>query len=228
MTDATLTPKQAFEQLLEGNERFAEDRPQKTDQDRGRRAELAQGQHPFALVFGCGDSRVAAELVFDQGLGRLFVVRTAGHVVSSGVLGSVEFGVSLLSIPLVVVLGHDSCGAVTAGVEALRTGDMPGGFLRDIVERVAPSILVAQRAGDASVPAVLTEHVHQTVRLLAERSPVLAEAVSAGRCAIVGLVYSLAEGRVRVVDVVGDLGDVGGDMGDVGPVAVDRHDENAG
>lgn len=221
MTDATLTPRQAFEELLAGNQRFAEDRPEKTDQDRGRRAELAHGQHPFALVFGCGDSRVAAELVFDQGLGRLFVVRTAGHVVGSGVLGSVEFGVSLLNIPLVVVLGHDSCGAVTAGVDALRTGDMPGGFLRDIVERVAPSILVAQRAGDASVPAVLKEHVHQTVHLLAERSPVLTEAIAAGRCAVVGLVYSLDEGRVRLVEALGDVGDMG-------VAATDGHDVTVG
>lgn len=221
MTDATLTPRQAFEELVAGNRRFAEDRPEKADQDRGRRAELAHGQHPFALVFGCGDSRVAAELVFDQGLGRLFVVRTAGHVVGSGVLGSIEFGVGLLNIPLVVVLGHDSCGAVTAGVDALRTGDMPGGFLRDIVERVAPSILVAQRAGDASVPAVLKEHVHQTVHLLAERSPVLTEAVAAGRCAVVGLVYSLDEGRVRLVEALGDVGDVSA-------LSADGHDVTVG
>lgn len=206
MTDATLTPTQAFDQLLQGNRRFFEDQPTKTDQDRRRRAELAEGQQPFALVFGCGDSRVAAELVFDQGLGKLFVVRTAGHVVDAGVLGSVEFGVDLLSIPLVVVLGHDSCGAVTAGVNAFESGDMPGGFLRDIVERVAPSILVAQRAGDATVPAVLIEHVRQTVRLLVERSPVLADAVAAGRCAVVGLVYSLDEGRVRLVETLGDVG----------------------
>jgi carbonic anhydrase len=164
---------------------------------------------------------VAAELVFDQGLGRLFVVRTAGHVVGSGVLGSIEFGVSLLNIPLVVVLGHDSCGAVTAGVDALRTGDMPGGFLRDIVERVAPSILVAQRAGDASVAAVLKEHVHQPVHLLAERSPVLTEAITAGTCAVVGLVYSLDEGRVRLVEALGDVGDVGA-------VAADGHDVTVG
>jgi carbonic anhydrase len=207
MTDATLTPAEAFEQLLAGNQRFAEDRPTKTDQDRGRRAELANGQHPFAVVFGCGDSRVAAELVFDQGLGRLFVVRTAGHVVDAGVLGSVEFGVDLLSIPLVVVLGHESCGAVTAGVNALETGTMPRGYLRDIVEHVAPSLFVAQRAGEATVPAVVAENVRQTVRLLVERSPLVAEAVAAGRCAVVGLVYDLVEGRVRMIDVLGDVGE---------------------
>jgi carbonic anhydrase len=207
MTDATLTPREAFEQLLEGNQRFAEDRPTKTDQDRGRRAELADGQHPFAVVFGCGDSRVAAELVFDQGLGRLFVVRTAGHVVDAGVLGSVEFGVDLLDIPLVVVLGHESCGAVTAGVNAFETGTMPPGYLRDIVEHLAPSLFVAQRAGDTSVPSVVSENVRQTVRLLVERSPVVAQAVAAGRCAVVGLVYGLVEGRVRLVDVLGDVGE---------------------
>jgi len=215
MTDATLNPREAFSELLAGNRRFAEDRPNKTDQDRGRRAELANGQHPFAVVFGCGDSRVAAELVFDQGLGRLFVVRTAGHVVDAGVLGSVEFGVDLLSIPLVVVLGHDSCGAVTAGVEALEQGTMPGGFLRDIVEHVAPSVLAAQRAGDASVNSAVAEHVKQTTRLLVERSPVVSDAVDAGRCAVVGLVYSLVEGSVRVVDVLGDVGDVAGERHDV-------------
>jgi carbonic anhydrase len=207
MTDATLTPREAFEQLLEGNQRFAEDRPTKTDQDRDRRAELADGQHPFAVVFGCGDSRVAAELVFDQGLGRLFVVRTAGHVVDAGVLGSVEFGVDLLDIPLIVVLGHESCGAVTAGVNAFETGTMPPGYLRDIVEHLAPSLFVAQRAGDTSVPSVVAENVRQTVRLLVERSPVVAQAVAAGRCAVVGLVYGLVEGRVRLVDVLGDVGE---------------------
>ena len=215
MTDATLTPAEAFEQLLAGNQRFAEDRPTKTDQDRGRRAELANGQHPFAVVFGCGDSRVAAELVFDQGLGRLFVVRTAGHVVDAGVLGSVEFGVDLLSIPLVVVLGHESSGAVTAGVNALATGTMPRGYLRDIVEHVAPSLFVAQRAGEATVPAVVAENVRQTVRLLVERSPLVAEAVAAGRCAVVGLVYDLVEGRVRMVDVLGDVGEHVADGHDV-------------
>jgi carbonic anhydrase len=205
--DAALTPTTAWTELLAGNGRFAEGRSTHADQDADRRAALASNQRPFALVFGCGDSRVAAEIVFDQGLGRLFVVRTAGHVVDVGVLGSVEFGVDLLSIPLVVVLGHDSCGAVAAGLAAVDSGVMPGGFLRDIVERVTPSVLAAQRAGDSSPAAVGAEHVRQTVRLLVDRSAVLAEAVERGACAVVGLVYALDEGSVRVVDVVGSLDD---------------------
>lgn len=200
-----MTPEQAWEQLRAGNARFAEGRSTNSDQDIARRAEVASEQKPFALVFGCGDSRVAAEIVFDQGLGRLFVVRTAGHVVESGVLGSIEFGVEYLDIPLVVVLGHDSCGAVGASIDSVETGVLPNGFIRDIVERVTPSVLAAQRAGRTSPEEVGAEHVRQTVRLLVDRSAVLAEAVDRRECAVVGLVYALDEGRVRFVDVVGDL-----------------------
>lgn len=205
MTDTQKTPAEAWAELSAGNARFADGRSTNSDQDVARRAEVAKVQKPFALVFGCGDSRVAAEIVFDQGLGRLFVVRTAGHVVDSGVLGSVEFGVDILSIPLVVVLGHDSCGAVAASLESVQTGVLPNGFVRDIVERVMPSVLAAQRAGRSKPEDVGAEHVRQTVRLLVDRSAVLAEAVDRRECAVVGLVYALDEGRVRVVDVVGDL-----------------------
>jgi carbonic anhydrase len=200
-----MTPDQAWAELSAGNARFAEGHSTNSDQDIARRAEVAKEQKPFALVFGCGDSRVAAEIVFDQGLGRLFVVRTAGHVVESGVLGSIEFGVEYLKIPLVVVLGHDSCGAVAASIESVETGVLPNGFVRDIVERVTPSVLAAQRAGRTSAEDVGAEHVRQTVRLLVDRSAVLADAVDRRECAVVGLVYALDEGRVRFVDVVGDL-----------------------
>ena len=205
---AVTTPAEAWRALLEGNDRFVAGQPHGAHLDRERRAELAEGQRPFALVFGCGDSRVAAELVFDQGLGHLFVVRTAGHVVDTGVLGSVEFGVVHLDIPLVVVLGHDSCGAVRATVEAVGSGELPAGFVRDIVERVTPSVLAAQRQGRTSPDDVEAEHVRQTVRLLVDRSAGLADAVEAGRCAVVGLVYRLVEGRVSVVETVGALPDL--------------------
>jgi len=201
------TPADAWRTLLEGNARFAAGRRHEPEHDLARRAELANQQRPFALVFGCGDSRVAAEFVFDQGLGHLFVVRTAGHVVDSGVLGSVEFGVANLAIPLVVVLGHDSCGAVGATMDAVTDGTLPAGFIRDIVERVTPSVLAAQRQGLTSADEIEAEHVRQTVQLLVDRSAVLATAVREGRCAVVGLVYRLVEGKVSVVETVGDLPD---------------------
>lgn len=199
------TPGEAWRALQEGNSRFVHGDLAHPRQDAARRAELTGGQHPYALVFGCSDSRVAAEIVFDQGLGDLFVVRTAGHILDSGVLGSIEFGVAVLRIPLVVVLGHDSCGAVAATVEAVENGAVPGGYLRDVVERVMPSVLTGRRTGATTVDEVVTEHVRHTGRLLAERSVALADRVAAGSCGLVGLCYSLTDGRTHLVDAVGDL-----------------------
>jgi len=205
VTPRPQTPAQAWQALQEGNARFVAGEPRHPDQDAARRAEIADGQTPFALVFGCSDSRVAAEIVFDQGLGDLFVVRTAGHVVDTGVLGSLEFGVAVLGIPLVIVLGHDRCGAVEATVAAVDSGTMPGGYIRDVVERVMPSVVSGRSRGVHDVAALVGEHVRHTAGLLTQRSVVLSEAVAAGRCAVVGLTYTLADGRVSVVDTVGDL-----------------------
>lgn len=201
------SPAAAWAALLDGNGRFVGGEAPTGDTSQARRAALEQGQSPFALVFGCSDSRVAAEIVFDQGLGDLFVVRTAGHVTDAGVLGSIEFGVAVLGIPLVVVLGHESCGAVGATIDVVDGGELPRGYVRDVVERVTPSVLNARRrhGPDADAEDVLVEHVLQSVDQLARRSVVVAEAVAAGRCAIVGVVYTLRGGAARVVEVVGDL-----------------------
>src|SRR5690606_41469675 len=104
-------------------------------QGAARRAELAVAQNPFAVIFGCSDSRVAAEIIFDQGLGDAFVVRTAGHVLDTTVIGSIEYGIGVLGTPLIVVLGHDHCGAVEAASDALRTCQIPHGFVRWNVDR---------------------------------------------------------------------------------------------
>jgi len=144
------TPAEAWAKLVRGNKRFVAGEHWHPNQDATRRDSLTGGQTPIAVFFGCADSRVAAEIIFDRGLGDLFVVRTAGHVIDSGVLGSIEFGVAVLDIPLVVILGHDSCGAVSAAVKAVETGVLPGGYIRDLVERVTPSVLSAQRAGKTS------------------------------------------------------------------------------
>lgn len=199
----------AWKALKEGNERFVAGEPIHPSQDVARRAALASGQKPTAAVFGCGDSRVAAELIFDQGLGDMFVVRTAGHVVDSAVLGSLEFAVDVLSVPLIVVLGHDSCGAVKATLAALDGGAVPGGYLRDIVERVTPSILLGRRDGLRAVDEFETRHVNETVSMLASRSTVIANGIAAGSLAIVGATYHLADGRVSARDHLGDIGDYG-------------------
>src|SRR3954470_3922955 len=115
-------PGEAFELLLAGNQRFVAGAPEQPNQDATRRAEGAPSQRPFAVLFGCSDSRLAAEIIFDRGLGDLFVVRTAGHTIGPEVLGSLEYAISILHTPLVVVLGHNSCGAVTAARDAFVHG----------------------------------------------------------------------------------------------------------
>ncbi|HRW19370.1 MAG TPA: carbonic anhydrase [Dermatophilaceae bacterium] len=189
--------------LAAGNARFMAGERHHPNQDVQFRAKLAGKQQPFALFFGCADSRVAAEIIFDQGLGDLFVVRTAGHVVDIAVLGSMEFGVDVLGIPLIVVLGHDSCGAVRAGKAAVEDGEMPSGYVRDIVERVTPSVLAARRAGHTSTDHIEAEHVRQTAALLAERSRTIAEAIDTGSLGIVGATYDLRVGQARVVTAIG-------------------------
>ena len=209
----TDTPTQAWHALSQGNNRFVEGALAHPNQDADRLSATAERQSPFALVFGCMDSRVAAEIIFDRGIGDLAIVRTAGHVLDSGILGSLEFGVTVLQIPLVVVLGHDGCGAIAAALAAHRTGQMPGGYVRDIVERITPSMVTARVAGrgiDEIDPDELTEeHVRHTVHLIAERSTPIADRILSGQCAVVGAGYRLAEGRVRFLESLGDVEDEG-------------------
>jgi carbonic anhydrase len=207
------TPGEAWAELAAGNTRFVTGHLSHPNQDAARRHMLAGGQRPIAVFFGCADSRVASEIIFDMGLGDLFVIRTAGHVVDTGVLGSLEFGVGVLDIPLIVILGHDSCGAVAATMQAVDTGVLPSGYIRDIVERVTPSVLTAHRKGLTSAEEVESEHVRHTIRLLTERSNLIAERIRSGRLAIVGAAYELDEGRARVVDAVGDVGPLEDDAG---------------
>jgi carbonic anhydrase len=194
-----LSPAEAYAVLLEGNSRFVRGERLHPHQDADRRSKSAPGQRPFAVLFGCSDSRLAAEIIFDRGLGDLFVVRTAGHVSGAEVLGSVEYGVAVLGAPLVVVLGHDSCGAVTEASEAERGGVAPAGYLGDVVERVMPSVLAARARGFTEVDEFVDEHIRRTVGGLVGRSVLLAGEVSAGRCAVVGLSYRLSEGTVSCV-----------------------------
>lgn len=200
-------PVSAWTALREGNRRFVEGNPQHPSQSVDRRAELLESQHPTAVIFGCGDSRVAAEITFDQGLGDMFVVRTAGHVLDDSVLGSIEFATELLSVPLVVVLGHDNCGGLAATLDALDNGSVPGGFIRSIVERIAPSVLMGRQEGLTSFDDLLGKHVMETARLIMDRSRLIAERVEAGECAIVGVTYTLSDGRMKLRGVVGDVGE---------------------
>jgi carbonic anhydrase len=201
------SPATAWKALKEGNGRFVAGQPAHPSQSIEDRARLAHSQKPTAVLFGCADSRVAAEIIFDQGLGDMFVVRTAGHVIDSAVLGSIEYAVTVLNVPLIVVLGHDSCGAVQATLAAIDDGVVPGGYVRDIVERITPSVLQGRHAGLTRVDEFEMRHVNDTVTQLRVRSSSIAERLAAGTLAIVGLTYHLAEGRVVLRDHLGDIGE---------------------
>ena len=199
------TPQAAFDRLLAGNQRFVDDQPTQRNVDSSRRRQLTQSQLPYSVLFGCADSRVAAELIFDVGLGDMFVVRTAGHVFDTVSLGSIEYGVEVLGVPLVIVLGHDSCGAITAARQAFDTGDFPEGFISDLVARLLPSVAHANAAGYTDVNSTVAQNTIDTVNRLYDRSQIIKTAVDEGRTAVVGLTYQLKDGRVHVVAHHGDL-----------------------
>ena len=199
MTHWPMTPDEALEYLLEGNKRFVAGQVDHPNQDAARRAASVNVQRPFAVLFGCSDSRVAAEIIFDRGLGDLFVVRTAGHLVGAEVLASVEYGAAVLDVPLVVVLSHDSCGAVGAALQAHESSVTPPGNLRIVVERLTPEILAARAQGITDPDEVARFHGLATARTLLEQSALLRERVEAGVCGIAVLAYRLVDGRTHLV-----------------------------
>lgn len=202
------TPPQVWREMQRGNARFVAGEPQHPRQDVDRRAELAGHQAPHAALFGCSDSRLAAEIIFDKGLGDLFVVRNAGQVISDSVIGSLEYAVAVLRVPLILVLGHDECGAVSAAINAV-DADSPAlpVHIQGIVDQIMPAVdrvRLASGSTDASGIDALEvgrEHLRDTVGALLAASELISDEVAAGTLAIVGANYRLREGRV-VPDVV--------------------------
>jgi carbonic anhydrase len=202
------TPSDALRRLIEGNQRFLQ-RGDATLEARAFSPDLAvQPQVPFAIVLGCSDSRTPVEILFDQGFGDLFVVRIAGNVVAPSVVGSIEFAASQFGTRLVVVLGHTRCGAVSATVRAIETGNGPESKnIRAITDRVAPNIEGIVRASNGTNdPKLMRELMRANVRASAHHlrhgSQLLEELVLAGRLAVVGAEYELETGQVHFFDGV--------------------------
>ena len=190
---------QALQRLLDGHRRYLEGHGLHLHQSARWRAAVAQGQHPFAMILGCADSRVPPEIVFDQGLGDLFVIRTAGHVLDGAGLGSVEYALEELEIPLVMVLGHERCGAVQAAVQARETGRVVSGHLGSIVAAIAPAVAdAAAEAGDL-VDNAVRANVFRVIRQLEQESSLLALRVAAGSARIVGARHDLDTGEVELL-----------------------------
>ena len=202
-----ITALEALERLREGNLRFASGQASESGlANRTRRAELVAGQQPFAIVLGCSDSRVPAEIVFDQGLGDLFVIRVAGNIVAPSQVGSVEFAAERFGTRLVVVLGHSQCGAVLATLEELRRpDDNQSRNLRSIVDRVRPSVegLLATGAEwtrDALVHEAVRANIRASANHLRHGSEVLERLIQSDGLLVVGAEYSLESGMVDVFD----------------------------
>ncbi len=204
-----ISASQALRRLREGNHRFVSDAPsRKAVTARVRRSELAAAQEPFAIILGCSDSRVPAEIVLDQGIGDLFVIRVAGNIVAPSQVGSVEFAAERFGTRLVVVLGHSRCGAVVATLEALQqpTGSTSRN-LQSIVERIRPSVepLLAAPPGcgpDALLEHAVRAHIRASVSQLRHGSKILEELIQEESLLIVGAEYSLETGFVDFFDDV--------------------------
>ncbi|QJU53971.1 carbonic anhydrase [Herbiconiux sp. KACC 21604] len=208
------TPARVWATMQRGNARFVGGTPKHPRQDVETRATLANLQTPRAALFGCSDSRLAAEIIFDLGLGDLFVVRNAGQVVSDSALGSLEYAVEVLGVSLIVVLGHDSCGAVRAAIDSQLPGAAPlPGHIRGLVDQIVPAISQLSPERDAEgalvaepdAGAVGKAHLRATVGKLLESSEIISAAVADGRLGIVGANYRLAEGRAVAHVSIGDL-----------------------
>ena len=204
-----ISAREALERLRDGNRRFVSGmRRNATLTNQTRRSELAAGQEPFAIILGCSDSRVPAEIVFDQGLGDLFVIRVAGNIVASSQIGSVEFAAERFSTPVVVVLGHSRCGAVLATLEELmRPKENQSRNLRSIVDRVRPSVeaLLAtelRHDADALVRQAVRANVRVSANHLRQGSEVLEQLIEKEQLVVVGAEYSLETGIVDFFDGV--------------------------
>ena len=193
----TLTPDQALRLLKEGNDQFRMDAPYRAAQGRERRIELARGQAPFCVLVGCSDSRVPPELLFGRGLGELFIIRNAGNTIDTAALGSIEYGVSLLGCPLVVVLGHENCGAVAAAVEVVEKNASFPGVIGEMIQPIIPAVLAARRSsGGMPLDDAVVANAKRVAARLKTQSPIAQEAVRQDKLKIVAARYDLNTGSV--------------------------------
>ena len=188
---------EALTRLMEGNQRYVWHRVRHPDESVARRKQLETAQHPFAVILACADSRVPPELVFDQGLGDLFVVRVAGNVVDDAVLGSIEYAVEHLNTKLIMVLGHEKCGAVSAAVEG---GDPPG-HLKSLVQAIQPSVDATRNEPGDKIHNCVIANARRVAGQIRASEPVLKEAVQKNGLQVVAADYALDTGKVTLLDV---------------------------
>jgi carbonic anhydrase len=198
-----LTPKQALAKLKEGNRRFVEDANACAADLAARRTELAAGQHPWAIVLTCSDSRVTPELIFGGvTLGELFVVRNAGNVLDTGALGTIEYGTEHLHAPLVVVMGHKKCGAVAAACDVVKKGAQLEGSIGKMVQPILPVALAALFTSEDFVGQTVRNNAVSGAKRIAEESAIVSHLVDSGTVKIVAAVYDIETGEVQFIDKI--------------------------
>ena len=190
-----IDPDKSLQSLIKGNERFVNLHLKHPDQTGKKRAEMVKGQHPFAVILSCSDSRVPPEILFDQGLGDLFVVRIAGNILDDDVLGSIEYAVEHLGVSLVVVLGHEKCGAVIAAVKGVNQVC----HIQSLVKRLQPAVDQAKTEKGDITDNAIHDNIQMDVNNLKKSEPILAEYVKAGNLKIVGSYYHLNNGKVDFI-----------------------------
>ena len=195
--ESALTPKEAVKKLKEGNARYLAGKATHPNQSQARRKETAGGQHPFASVLACSDSREPVEIIFDQGIGDIFVIRVAGNVVDTIGIGSLEYGVAHLNIPVILILGHTSCGAVAAAAT-----DAPvQGSIVPLVEKIIPAVYTAKEkdpklGGNKLVARATEENVRQSIEELISRSSIIREKMVVGKLQVLGAIYNIESGEI--------------------------------
>ncbi|OKH32468.1 carbonic anhydrase [[Phormidium ambiguum] IAM M-71] len=193
--DENITADRAWELLKVGNQRYIDRKAFHPHQTGQRMVALAKGQHPFAIILGCADSRVPPEIIFDQGLGDLFVIRVAGNIVDDAIAGSIEYAVEELKVPLLVVLGHERCGAVTAAVKG---GEVPG-HISSLVNAIKPAVKSVQGLPGDIVENSVKANIKIVVSKLKSTQPIVSELVKSNKIKIVGGRYDLDTGKVDLI-----------------------------
>jgi carbonic anhydrase len=198
----SMTPDDVLALLKEGNRRFLSDEPMAVQASRMSRLRMAAAQHPIAAYLSCSDSRVTPELLFGRGLGELFIVRNAGNSLCSTAIGSLEFAVTALSVPLIVVMGHENCGAVRAAVSVVKQHYGFSANISKVLQPLYPAIMEVEQCGhDDLVNNAARQNVRRVVRELQdEASPALRRPQELGTLKVVGAFYELASGAVQWVD----------------------------
>ncbi len=198
---SSITADEALALLRTGNRDFLNDAPSRAPVDREARLRLATGQRPFAAYVSCSDSRVPPELLFGRGLGELFIVRNAGNTLDTTALGSLEFAVAVLEVPLIVVMGHEACGAVDAAMTVVRDNRRYPGNIGKMIEPIIPAVLEARRDAPDDLSAAVRQNVRRVTRLLREEaSPLLLAPQTEGKLKVVGAYYHLSSGEVDFFD----------------------------